>query len=109
VRKAIAIIAFLVVSFPCAAEDINTGAPVKLLTDLPLRTEPPGGLFGLKGERIGSAQKGQYTVVDTKSIMTVSGGQHWLKVQDRNDPSKVGWIYFGPIGSTVGNAVLDKP
>jgi hypothetical protein len=88
------------------AADITPGSTVKLLSDLPLRTEPPGGLFGLKGDRTGtSSANAQYKVLDTKKIMTIGGGQQWLKVEDQTDTNKTGWIYYGPLDTPTGNAV----
>jgi len=102
-----AFLALLISSSPCAAIDITAGSTVKVLTALPLRTEPPGGLFGFKGTRIGEvAANGIYKVLETKSITTVGGGEEWIKVQDPANQNKAGWIYYGQKNALTGNAVV---
>jgi hypothetical protein len=76
--------------------------------DIALRAEPPGTFFKPKGQEVGSVHSTEsYIVLDSATIPTVTGMQHWIKVQALTDRNREGWIYNGN-GTTKANVIPSK-
>jgi hypothetical protein len=73
---------------------------------LPLRAEPPG-IFKGKGHKLGVAKPTeQYLVLEQRDIPTVLGCETWYRVQNKEEPSKNGWIYIGPSSLPQANVQI---
>ncbi|MCZ7661244.1 MAG: hypothetical protein M5U07_27100 [Xanthobacteraceae bacterium] len=68
----------------------------------PLRAAPPGGFFQGKGDQIDTALPSEkFRVLETRSVRTLTGTEQWLRVQQVENPSKIGWIYGGQDSQTA--------
>ncbi len=106
-RLRFALIVLLAFPAICLAQEIKPGATITPKGNLPLRSAPPGGLIGLKGDEIGTATPSvQFKVLETKDISTVAGGQKWIKVQQMNNTANVGWIFTGPSEKPDSNITM---
>jgi hypothetical protein len=110
-RVTFAFILVFVTTVPavCIAQDLQLGATVKAKADLPLRESPPSGFFGQKGNEIGVVTPANpYIVLDTKTFSTIGGGETWLKVINKSDPSKSGWIFSGSKTDPLANITMAR-
>ena len=108
-RSAIAAVLFVLAPLaPATAEEIGPGAVVTPKAALPLRTSPSAGLFGFKGDAIGTAAPTtRFRVIELRNISTVGGTQQWLKLQNVGDISQQGWVFSG-IGDGRSNVALAR-
>ena len=63
--------------------------------DLPLRDAPPG-VFQSKGDQIGTVRQDQeLTIIEQRTVPTITGSENWIKVKPNEGIGKSGWIYSG--------------
>jgi hypothetical protein len=86
-----------------AQDGVTIQAPSVALqakVDVILRDSPPNGWFYTPGSKLGVINKGDYVrATDQKTIQTLYGDFHWLKIEKFDHASKKpimsGWVYAG--------------